>query len=808
MSFAFDETYYLQQNPDVLQAITQGLIASAQFHYDNFGWRELRDPNSSFDTSFYLTANTDVLAAGVNPLNHFVESGASEGRVPNATINTALGSPAAGGGDDAFDDAAYLAANPDVQAALTAGTITSGYQHWILFGQFESREGAQTTTGTDLSNTGGNTGTTFTLTTDVDGPAPSGDGINTNGTDANDTYNATSGTLNTFDSIDGAGGTDRLDLIITDDGVGTSAYTAAPTVSNVENLFIRNLDAGGAAALTTFSGVEQVWSDRSTQTLTVTDIQSLATIGAVNTDADFAVGFDTTLLSGSSDTVNVVLNGVDDSATGAAAVLIDVDEGNNDGIEALSINLTGAASGGNSGVQVAGGDDVETVTITGTVAGDLDLVVGNAGDDIKTVTATDASGGVKVDVRGSTEDMTVNMGSGNDTVRVRASDFDRNDDLDGGDGTDTFRIGLDGNVSAGTTGLQITNFEILRIDDTDNSGTIDMEDVAGITTVRVSESDDSTETSTVNNLVQTATAFVFSGDGEDAAQQFDGLDVDYDGTSALSETTVAISNGGTEAKSVTIGGIDAANVEKLTVTATDVGTATGEALALGTLAGADLTSIAVTSNSDVSATINAAKVATADFSGSDAGIELNVTGVAAGFEATLGDGNDIYDAAVATEVTGGSGSDRFELNGAAGGATTTITDFAVGSGGDALADLAADDGGGNALTQREVVSDGDTFAATTGFAIYDGNDLATGDAAGFEDLFDGTTANLQLNGFGNAGETVYLAASNGTDTFLAVIENDGTANAEAAAAEITIIGVLEGIDDATAITASNLDNFL
>jgi hypothetical protein len=151
MSIAFNEAYYLANNPDVAAAIDAGVFQSAEEHFNLFGWSEGRDPNENFDTSFYLSENPDVAAAGVNPLDHFWAYGAAEGRIPNQTIDTLLGQPEIGGGDDAFDSAAYLAANPDVQAAVDAGSFTA-YQHWVLYGQFENRDGAQTLSGTDLSS--------------------------------------------------------------------------------------------------------------------------------------------------------------------------------------------------------------------------------------------------------------------------------------------------------------------------------------------------------------------------------------------------------------------------------------------------------------------------------------------------------------------------------------------------------------------------------------------------------------------------------------------------------------------------------
>ena len=62
-----------------------GLITPAGvdpfWHFQNIGWTEGRDPNAWFDTAGYLNANTDVAAAQINPLVHFLQAGHYEGRL-------------------------------------------------------------------------------------------------------------------------------------------------------------------------------------------------------------------------------------------------------------------------------------------------------------------------------------------------------------------------------------------------------------------------------------------------------------------------------------------------------------------------------------------------------------------------------------------------------------------------------------------------------------------------------------------------------------------------------------------------------
>ncbi|HEY8564017.1 MAG TPA: calcium-binding protein [Beijerinckiaceae bacterium] len=117
----FDAEFYLLANGDVADAARAAGDAGYAFaarHYQEFGFREGRNPNAIFDTKGYLTAYQDVAAAGVNPLAHYNQFGFREGRDPSA----------------AFDTTAYLAANQDV-AAAGVNPLT----HYLQFGIYEGR---------------------------------------------------------------------------------------------------------------------------------------------------------------------------------------------------------------------------------------------------------------------------------------------------------------------------------------------------------------------------------------------------------------------------------------------------------------------------------------------------------------------------------------------------------------------------------------------------------------------------------------------------------------------------------------------
>lgn len=71
-----------------------------------------------FDSQWYLNAYPDIRDAGVDPLEHFLDYGAKEGRNPNAL----------------FDSLSYLRVNPDV-----AGFGSGPFIHYVCYGFQEGR---------------------------------------------------------------------------------------------------------------------------------------------------------------------------------------------------------------------------------------------------------------------------------------------------------------------------------------------------------------------------------------------------------------------------------------------------------------------------------------------------------------------------------------------------------------------------------------------------------------------------------------------------------------------------------------------
>jgi len=130
----FNEDFYLSSNPDVANAVNLLVnFDSGLEHFIEFGIDEGRVPSQAltfFDEDSYLGSNADVSAAVENDvfgsaLEHFLRFGVEEERV--------------GTGYDFFDEDDYLAQNDDVNAAVESGVFETGLEHYIKFGFAEGR---------------------------------------------------------------------------------------------------------------------------------------------------------------------------------------------------------------------------------------------------------------------------------------------------------------------------------------------------------------------------------------------------------------------------------------------------------------------------------------------------------------------------------------------------------------------------------------------------------------------------------------------------------------------------------------------
>lgn len=136
--------FYLNNNPDVREAISQGTFDNPLDHFLSFGLSEGRVPNQSlvfFNENSYLTQNSDVqeqVEAGIfdSGLDHFLSFGIEQDEVQARIAE-------GGTGYRFYNEQFYLNNNPDVQAAVNNGTFDSGLEHFIEFGLDEGLAGGR-----------------------------------------------------------------------------------------------------------------------------------------------------------------------------------------------------------------------------------------------------------------------------------------------------------------------------------------------------------------------------------------------------------------------------------------------------------------------------------------------------------------------------------------------------------------------------------------------------------------------------------------------------------------------------------------
>jgi GT2 family glycosyltransferase/glycosyltransferase involved in cell wall biosynthesis len=110
----FDSEYYRSQLAVPVPAVVDPIL-----HYIDSGAKSGLDPHPLFDTSYYCDLNPDVAAADINPLVHYLLHGAAENRDPH----------------DFFDTSFYKEANPDVVEAGINPLV-----HYVLYGFAERRD--------------------------------------------------------------------------------------------------------------------------------------------------------------------------------------------------------------------------------------------------------------------------------------------------------------------------------------------------------------------------------------------------------------------------------------------------------------------------------------------------------------------------------------------------------------------------------------------------------------------------------------------------------------------------------------------
>lgn len=331
------------------------------------------------------------------------------------------------------------------------------------------------------------------------------------GTAANDTFGAAlelqdptdagtvTQTLTAFDEVNGGEGVDRLNATL------NSADADSVLITDVENIYLRSRDDTSAIDMENVSGAEQLWSDRSTNDLALTNVANGVAVGLnkVAAGADYSVTYAANALGTPTHTQTVVANG---AGTAAAEVALNIVAAGADVITGLNVATTGV----NNITLGAGLADVETLTVTGsgsldldgaaapaaleTVAaadytGDLSLAAANgtlqsvtsgSGDDSFTLGGDLADEGFvntgagddEVDTDGNNVDAgaSIDLGAGDDVVMFGGGVVDKDATVDGGDGTDTLQLQAVGAANIGA----FSNFEVFDVADLNKTLDLDI----------------------------------------------------------------------------------------------------------------------------------------------------------------------------------------------------------------------------------------------------------------------------------------------------------------------------------------------
>ena len=543
---------------------------------------------------------------------------------------------------------------------------------------------------------------TFALTTGVNTPT---------GAAGNDTFDATtSNSLSNGDVLTGGDGTDTLNANL-------SGSTATVNSTGIE-VFSLTVAAAGAATLNMASaaGVTTINNTGSLNDLTLNNLASVPTVNINTNDQDTTLNFSNAALAGSTDDLQVNLDGV----TANANVILTRAAGATNTLETVSLN-SGSLANTLNDLQTTGvgataleitGDQNLTITTaldneiatvsagsaTGALVfsvgtGNKTITTGSGADNITGNTGNDniTSGDGADTISSSTGTDTINTGGGNDKILFANGALTSVDVVDGGTGTNTIEFTTDGTtvVDADLTGVdnvqvltttadaQLTSLTLGALAAAAGVTTVNLRDTTAVDSVTVGAGftnnltvDLDIDTNAANSVVATA----YTG-----ALTVTAADTDID-------TAVVTITGGTGSDTLAItasgGTIEAADLAAVTKVETFqiVGTTASISLTLSD-ANAVGTGVAADETITVNASALTTGVATIDASAeNDAKVVITGGGAAdiitASTSANFGD-----------NISGGAGNDTIKLS--ADGALTYIDTIDGGAGDDTLSFVAS-----------------------------------------------------------------------------------------------------------------------
>lgn len=605
-------------------------------------------------------------------------------------------------------------------------------------------------------NGGEQPGKSNALTADID---------DLTGTAGADTFSAGltvagSQTLNGFDTLNGGEGTDTLNATL------INAGAVAPTLNSIEVLNLRSINATAEVDLVNATGVEQVWSDRSQNNLTVSNVENLVTVGAKGItenanhtyEVDYAAG-----TVAATDTQAIVLENAD--------LTLDITQaGGAVGVRNVTIASNGTANVVDFATALVTGAVVRNLTITG--AADLEI------------DSSDAIAATVVDAAAATGDLnltlalgnavagtarSVTLGSGNDTLDASGVDLSNANagTLKGGAGTDTLIV-ADANATTDDLVAKVSGFEILQINGLNSARSYATLANLGFTGVTLADS----AAGSLTNLTEASKVTLLNTNGG-----ADTVTLAVTGAATNDNASFSFATKGADGNN-SVFNVTIADVENLTVSTSDADADVFQSTTLN-ITSAALEKLTVTGSEAVvfDGTGNAA-LERVDVSG----VTVTTTGANLAADITVGDNvtvigtatNDSIEFGNQSTVTGGAGDDTFVIGftGTDIALFSTITDFAAGDVIDfgnavgtidevTLAELGLQPGV-NATFQNFVDAAAAAGAGNVSYFAFDGNtylvqDNNAGAAFAAGDLIVKLTGTVNLADLAADGNTVSLA---------------------------------------------------
>ena len=631
-------------------------------------------------------------------------------------------------------------------------------------------------------------GQTFTLTNGVN------NGASFTGGSGADTFNAAlddtnANTLNNLDAIDGGAGVDTLNVAI------ASSVTPA-SLANIENVVATFSVASKTLNLTNGAAVSSVESQSSTQVGTFSNIAAGANLAVTDQDAIGATFAYKTTAGTQSANLSV------DNVTNTGVITIA-------GIE--TINVTSGTSANKIDLTVAAATTIN-------VSGSADLTLVNLATNAAAVTslsATAMTGALDMGAAGGAALVTINGGSGNDSL-YGTSSVANNIDAGAGDDTLVFAANLtSADTVAGGDGTDILSADASIVDNLfTNITSVETLTLTAGGSVTVGAAAQAAGLVTINGSTVadtvSATAYTVGITYVEAASQSAdsvvlgaGNDVFvFKGNLALSANDTLDGNAGTDvirlnnstgAVTAEIDFDNVTDIEQIVVYDSN-GTTTGSAQAINlTISGLDLTAGGVGVSSitiDGSVITDASDALLITNNLASAGLTFSITG---------GAGNDsLAGASGADTISGGAGADTINgdsgndvLSGNAGKDTIT-----AGAGNDSI------DGGtendtiivaGN-LTSADSITGGDGVDIMSITAGSSAVDLAFTNVTSIETLTLTTGGSVTLGAKAEAAGIVTINGSTVADTVSATAYTVGITYVEAASQSADSVALGAGND--------------